>query len=123
MKVLVIDDEEDVRLLVRAALTAAGMEVFTEPGGPEGLARARACGPDVILLDAMMPGMDGPATFSALRADPATTGIPVLFLTARDRTLLDAGLADEPRVGLLAKPFAPRALADAIRTFRGQVLK
>lgn len=117
MRVLLIDDEEDVRLLVRVALAAAGMEVVTEPGGAAGIVRARDWRPDVILLDAMMPGMDGPATLAALRADGDTAAIPVLFLSARDRALLPAGLADEPRVGFLAKPFAPRALAAAIRTF------
>lgn len=117
MKVLLIDDEEDVRLLVQVALAAAGMEVVTEPGGAEGIVRARDWQPDVILLDAMMPGMDGSATLAALRADGDTTAIPVLFLSARGRAQLPAGLADEPRVGFLAKPFAPRTLAAAIRSF------
>lgn len=120
MKVLLIDDEEDVRLLVRVALVAAGMEVVTEPGGAEGIPRARDWQPDVILLDAMMPGMSGPATLAALRADGDTAAIPILFLTARDRTILAPELADEPRVGYLAKPFSPTALADAIRAFLAQ---
>jgi CheY-like chemotaxis protein len=117
MIVLVIDDEDDIRLLTRVGLAASGIKVVTAAGGPEGIERAREHKPDVILLDMMMPGMDGRETLRALRADEATSSIPVLFLTAKARTQLDTDLLALPRVGFLNKPFVPRELAGIIKTF------
>ena len=115
MTVLVIDDEADIRLLARVGLTAGGFTVVVADGGDQGLRLASDEQPDVILLDVMMPAMDGYATLAALRADPATAAIPVLFLTAKAQ--IDPGVAGEPRVGILHKPFAPRDLATRVREF------
>jgi CheY-like chemotaxis protein len=82
MKVLIIDDDGDTRELVQMSLALARMEAITASSGQEGIAKAARERPDLILLDVMMPFMDGPATLRALRADPATAGIPVMFLTA-----------------------------------------
>lgn len=117
MTVLVIDDEEDIRLLARVGLAAAGCTVVVAGGGAEGIERARAVQPDVIVLDVMMPGMDGRATLAALRQDPATAAIPVIFLTAKAQTRLEDFSAGQPRVGLIAKPFSPRDLARQVREF------
>jgi two-component system, OmpR family, alkaline phosphatase synthesis response regulator PhoP len=115
MKVLVIDDEPDIRLLARVGLTASGFTVVVADGGEQGLRLAREAQPDVILLDVMMPAMDGYATLAALRADPATASIPVLFLTAKAQ--VEARAAGEPRLGVLNKPFVPRELAKRVREF------
>jgi CheY-like chemotaxis protein len=117
MTVLVIDDEEDIRLLARVGLTASGASVVSAAGGEEGVRLAREASPDVILLDVMMPGMDGRTTLEALRSDPQSASIPVLFLTAKDRAQVDASLLGLPRVGFLNKPFVPRELADGIKAF------
>jgi len=110
--VLVIDDEEDMRVLARFALELdAGFAVSTAASGREGLELARLTRPDVILLDWMMPGMDGPGTLRSLKADAAVSDIPVIFLTgvAHDRSPIDF-IALGAR-GALAKPFNPMTLA------------
>jgi len=86
MKVLIIDDEDLIRRIGVASLTQfGGMEVVTAASGPEGLKRAAEARPDLVLLDSLMPGMDGAATFAELRRHPATATTPVVFLTAQDR--------------------------------------
>ncbi|HEV8688023.1 MAG TPA: response regulator, partial [Gaiellaceae bacterium] len=82
-KVLVIDDEAPIRLLCRVNLEAEGMDVSEAADGPSGLEKARAETPDVILLDVMMPGLDGWRVAEQLLDDPLTSGIPIVFLTAR----------------------------------------
>jgi len=82
-RVLVIDDEAPIRLLCRVNLEAEGMEVLEAADGPSGLATARAETPDVILLDVMMPGLDGWRVAEELLDDESTQGIPIVFLTAR----------------------------------------
>ncbi len=116
MKVLVVDDEADIRRIAQLALTRiGGLEVVEARSGAEALEIARAAAPDVVLLDVMMPGMDGPETLQALRADATTAAIPVVFLTAKaleteQRRLLDLGAA-----GVLVKPFDPLKLAAELR--------
>ena len=110
-RVLLIDDEDDIRSITAIALgQVGGWEVKAAPDGAAGIAIAEDWHPDAILLDAMMPDMDGLATLKALRERPATDTIPVLFLTAsvqrsERQILLDAGAA-----GVLAKPFDPMTL-------------
>src|SRR2546423_13151337 len=82
-KVLVIDDEAPIRLLCRVNLEAEGMEVLEAADGPSGLEQARTEAPDVILLDVMMPGLDGWRVAEQLLTEPATERIPIVFLTAR----------------------------------------
>ena len=83
-RVLVIDDEEDIREVARLSLELVGQyQVLTASSGRDGLDSARSHRPDAILLDVMMPDMDGPAALAELRADPSTRDIPVLFLTAK----------------------------------------
>jgi CheY-like chemotaxis protein len=116
MKVLVIDDEQDIRLVAQVGLRAAGMTVVLADNGADGLRAARAEHPDVILLDVMMPGMDGYETFSALLADPATKAIPVVFLTAKNLNGRDAQARADGAAGFIAKPFLPRDLAETLRS-------
>jgi two-component system alkaline phosphatase synthesis response regulator PhoP len=115
MKVLVIDDEQDIRLVAEMGLRAAGFDVVVAGDGAEGVARARADQPDIVLLDVMMPEMDGYAVCDALLADPATSGIPVVFLTARYPGTRIVGPAPYADIPVIAKPFSPRDLAARVR--------
>jgi CheY-like chemotaxis protein len=111
MKVLVIEDEPDLRLVVRLSLRERGFTVLEAAGGADGLDLARTEQPDLVLLDVMMPGMDGQATFEALRADPATGTIPVVFLTAKAMPAELDRLRSLGAAAVLVKPFDPLALA------------
>ena len=114
---LVIDDEEDVRYVAHLSLgRVGGMAVVEASSGEEGVARARSEQPDFILLDMMMPGMDGAATFRALRADASTAAIPVVFLTAKAMASEVRRLTELGAKGVVLKPFNPMTLADEIRT-------
>jgi two-component system alkaline phosphatase synthesis response regulator PhoP len=116
VRVLVIDDEEDVRFVAQLSLgRVGGMTVLEATSGEEGVALARSDQPDFILLDMMMPGMDGAATFRALRAGSDTAGIPVVFLTAKAMTAEVQGLKELGAKGVVLKPFDPMTLADEIR--------
>ena len=112
--VLVIDDEAPIRLLCRVNLEAADMTVLEAENGPAGLAAARSERPDVILLDVMMPGMDGWQVLEQLLADERTREVPIVFLTAR------AELRDQARglelggVDYITKPFNPVELAPLV---------
>jgi diguanylate cyclase (GGDEF)-like protein len=116
MKVLIIDDDSDTRELVQMSLALARMETVTATSGAEGVAKAARDRPDAILLDVMMPFMDGPATLRALRADPRTADIPVLFLTASAMIAEVERLESLDVVGILAKPFDPATLGGRVRT-------
>ncbi len=84
--ILLVDDDDDIREVVRISLEAVGgWQVSSASSGIEGIAKAIAERPDAILLDVMMPGIDGPATFKRLQHDPATRNIPVILLTAKAR--------------------------------------
>jgi DNA-binding response OmpR family regulator len=120
-RVLIIDDEAPIRLLCRVNLEAAGMVVHEAEDGPAGLAVARRETPDVILLDVMMPGVDGWDIFGQLLEDDRTATIPVVFLTAR------AELRDQARglelggVDYVTKPFDPLELAPLIEDLLARV--
>jgi two-component system, OmpR family, alkaline phosphatase synthesis response regulator PhoP len=114
-KVLVIDDEAPIRLLCRVNLEAEGMEVLEAADGPSGLEKARAARPDVILLDVMMPGLDGWNVAEQLLDDPTTTGIPIVFLTARAEFRDRAKGLDIGGVDYITKPFNPLELAPLVR--------
>ena len=116
MKVLIVDDEDDIRRIATLALVGVGgMKVAEASGGAEGIRRAREDRPDVILLDMMMPGMDGLGTFRALRSDPETAGIPVVFLTAKAMASEVDGLKALGASGVLIKPFDPMTLPALLR--------
>jgi CheY-like chemotaxis protein len=116
VKVLLVDDEADIRRIAALSLSGVGgMEVAQAGGGSEGIRMAREDRPDVILLDMMMPGLDGPATFQALRSDPETSAIPVVFLTAKAMSTEVGRLRDLGARGVLIKPFDPMALPRLLR--------
>ncbi|MDX6452381.1 MAG: hypothetical protein QOH16_2430 [Gaiellaceae bacterium] len=120
-RVLVIDDEAPIRLLCRVNLEAEGMEVLEAADGPSGLATARAETPDVILLDVMMPGLDGWRVAEELLDDERTQGIPIVFLTARAELRDRARGIDLGGVDYVTKPFNPVELAPLVRSLLERV--
>lgn len=117
--VLIIEDEEHIREVAELSLASvAGWDVLQAAGGEDGLAIARDQRPDAILLDVMMPDMDGPTTLAQLQHDPDTADIPVIFLTAKLYEP-DRNLADTPARGVIAKPFEPMELARHVADLLG----
>ncbi len=114
-RVLVIDDEAPIRLLCRVNLEAEGMSVLEAGDGPSGLAKASEEQPDVILLDVMMPGLDGWGVAEALLENEQTVGIPIIFLTARAEFRDRARGLDIGGVDYITKPFNPVELAPLVR--------
>jgi DNA-binding response OmpR family regulator len=113
-RVLVIDDEAPIRLLCRVNLEAEKMEVLEAADGPAGLNQARAEKPDVILLDVMMPGLDGWQVAEQLLEDDATKSIPIVFLTARAEFRDRARGLDLGGIDYVTKPFNPLELAPLV---------
>lgn len=112
MRVLLIEDEDHIREVVQVSLEAiAGWDVSVASGGAEGLAMATAEPPDAILLDVMMPDVDGPETLVRLRESEATADIPVVFLTAKAQAAERRHLFELGAKGLIQKPFDPMQLA------------
>ena len=119
-KILIIDDEDDIREVAALSLqTVAGWDVIMASSGAQGVARASEQHPDAILLDVMMPGMDGPTTFRELRKNPATAGIPVLLLTAKVQGSDQRRFADLGVQAILFKPFDPLTLSSQISSALG----
>ncbi len=115
-KILVVDDEPDMLELVSFNLKAEGFEVFTAANGPEALNQARALLPDLIVLDLMLPDLDGVSVCEILQRLPSTAPIPVVMITAWSTDLarrvgLEAGAKD-----YVTKPFSPRDLVSRIRS-------
>lgn len=121
MKILVIDDEAPIRLLCRVNLEAEGMEVLEAADGLTGLEQARAELPDVILLDVMMPGLDGWRVAEELLDDERTEAIPIVFLTARAELRDRARGIDLGGVDYVTKPFNPVELAPLVRELLARV--
>ena len=114
-EVLVIDDEAPIRLLCRVNLEAEGMDVLEAADGPTGLVEAREHVPDVVLLDVMMPGLDGWQVAEQLLEDDRTSEIPIIFLTARAEFRDRARGLDIGGVDYVTKPFNPLELAPLVR--------
>lgn len=117
LRVLYVDDEADIRAIVEFALEDEDdFEIAVCASGPEALARVADYRPDLILLDVMMPGMDGPGTLRALRQQAGFEKTPVAFMTAKVQPREVAALKAMGATGVIAKPFDPMTLADQIRT-------
>jgi CheY-like chemotaxis protein len=117
VRILHVDDEPDIREIVEMALgLTADFEVQACACGADALAKAVAWSPFLILLDVMMPGMDGPTTLMHLRRDPRTTNIPVLFMTARAQAREVQQLISLGAQGVISKPFDPMTLAFSLRS-------
>jgi CheY-like chemotaxis protein len=119
-RILIIDDEDDIREVAAMSLeSVAGWEVIMASSGSQGLVRAAEYLPDAILLDVMMPGMDGPTTFRELRKNPRTARIPVLLLTAKVQSSDQKRFADLGVEAVLFKPFDPMTLSAEISNVLG----
>lgn len=115
MKILIIDDEEDTRSIASMSLgLLGGAEVVEAASGLEGLQKAAEEMPDVIILDLMMPGMDGAETLTNLRKNPATEKIPVIFLTVKGMFDEFERLKNLGALAVLTKPFDPTLLTTQI---------
>ena len=115
-RILYIEDETDLQWLVKHILeSVGGFNVLVCSSGDEGLRAVGEFAPDLVLLDVMMPGMDGFSVLCALRARPESAALPVVFLTARTQEgdeYLRAGAQ-----GIITKPFEPAALLEQVRAF------
>jgi two-component system, OmpR family, alkaline phosphatase synthesis response regulator PhoP len=120
-RVLVIDDEAPIRLLCRVNLEAEKMEVLEAADGPSGLEKAREERPDVILLDVMMPALDGWRVAEQLLEDGQTQEIPIIFLTARAEFRDRARGLDIGGVDYVTKPFNPLELAPLVRDLLARI--
>jgi len=119
-RILIVDDEPDIREVVQVSLeTVSGWQVITAESGDEGIARAKQEKPDAILLDAMMPNMDGPVTFQKLQADPSTKQIPVIMFTAKVQQADRKRFAEMGVKEIITKPFDPMKLGSQIAAILG----
>ncbi|MGA2128339.1 MAG: response regulator [Xanthobacteraceae bacterium] len=117
LRILHVDDEPDIREVVDLSLALdPAFAVRSCDGGRDAVAAAIDWPPDLMLIDVMMPGMDGPATLAALRRTPQTAGIPVVFMTARAESQEIQRLKALGAVGVIAKPFDPMTLAATVRS-------
>ena len=115
-KVLLVDDEDDIRKIGQLSLSRVGKwQTVLASSGAEALAQAAAERPDLILLDVMMPGMDGPTTLTQLRAQEATAHTPVIFMTAKIQKQEVARYLELGAVGVIGKPFDPMTLPAEIK--------
>ena len=122
-RVLVVDDEDHIREVAQVSLGAlAGWEVIEASSGHRAVELAARERPEAILLDVMMPDMDGMATFEKLQTDDSTLDIPVVFLTASVQSADRARLEHLDAVGILPKPFDPLTLAQSVAGLLGWTL-
>jgi CheY-like chemotaxis protein len=119
MTVLLAEDEPDVQLIARLSLKKAGFTVVTADNGLEALERVAKVRPDVVLLDWMMPEMDGFETCQRLKSDQETRSIPVIFLTAKVQEAEVARAMALGAAGCIAKPFDAMTLGEQIRAIMG----
>jgi DNA-binding response OmpR family regulator len=120
-RVLVIDDEAPIRLLCKVNLEAEGMDVLEAADGPTGLDLSRENTPDVVLLDVMMPGLDGWQVAEQLLQDDRTSEIPIIFLTARAEFRDRARGLDIGGIDYVTKPFNPLELAPLVRDLLARI--
>ena len=119
-RILIIDDEDDIREVAALSLeSVAGWQVYTASSGAEGMRVAAAELPDAILMDVMMPAMDGPTTFREMQKMPNLAGIPVILLTAKVQGVDQRRFAGLGVAAVLFKPFDPLTLAEQMSAALG----
>lgn len=115
-KVLYVDDDPDIREIVQMSLSLDGqLTVLLSDGGERALVKMRVEQPDLVMLDVMMPGMDGPTILARMRADAELRHIPVIFMTAKTSSAEVARFRELSAIGVIAKPFDPMALGGQVR--------
>jgi len=114
-RILYAEDEEDIRITAKMALELDGWEILPCNSGDELLENIASFKPDLILLDVMMPGMDGPTTFLELKKNPETARLPVIFMTAKTQVREVAKYKELGALGVITKPFDPMNLTTQIR--------
>ncbi|RBW49145.1 response regulator [Marinobacter sp. F3R11] len=115
-RILMVEDEPDIRSIAELALEAiGGFELTACDSGQQALEQIGECQPQLILLDVMMPGMDGPATLAAIRSLPGYATTPAVFMTAKVQNDEVQGYLAQGAAGVIPKPFDPLTLADQIR--------
>lgn len=115
-KILYVEDEPDIQMIARVALeNVGGFELLVCSSGPEAIEKAEDFSPDLLLLDVMMPGMDGPSTLKELRKIPSLASTPVMFMTAKVQPQEVEFLKSLNVADVIAKPFDPMGLANNIR--------
>jgi two-component system, OmpR family, response regulator len=120
-RILYAEDEPDIQLVAKLALEVlGGFKVLLCGSGAEVVEQAPSFEPNLILLDVMMPGMDGPATLKRLRGDPHTAKIPVIFLTAKAQSSEVKHYQALGALDVIAKPFDPMMLATQVREIWGR---
>jgi CheY-like chemotaxis protein len=116
LRVLYVEDEDDIRLLGEMALAdVGGFQVRACASGAEAIAAARDFQPDLLVLDVMMPEMDGPSTLKALRALPQTAAVPAVFMTAKIMPNEIEALKKLGALEVVPKPFDPMTIAETLR--------
>lgn len=116
LRVCCVEDDEDIRRIVRLSLEKLGGMTVEMVGDPAlAIDRIIAFQPDLVMLDWMMPGLDGPALFKRMREVPATRALPVVFITAKASQRELAELKALGAAGAISKPFAPKELPDQLR--------
>ena len=116
-RIMMVEDEQDIQVVARVALeTVGGLSVEMCSSGREALDRVASIRPELILLDVMMPGMDGPTTLKELRGREDTKGIPIIFMTAKVQPQEVANFRMIGALGVIAKPFDPMILAATVRS-------
>ena len=117
-QILLIDDETDIQTVAKIGLTLnTDWQIMTANSGEAGLVAAIANPPDAILLDVAMPGMDGLATIAALKQNPVTARVPIIFLTAKAQASDRRRLYEAGASGVITKPFDPTTLASQVAGF------
>ncbi len=115
-KILLVDDDADIRTIAELSLrSVGGFDVALVASGREAISAAAEHAPDVVLLDVMMPGMDGPATLSALRNDERTKKLPVIFMTAKVQRHEVQRYLELGALGVIQKPFDPIQLPEEVK--------
>jgi len=115
-KILLVEDDPDIQLITRLSLEiGGGYDVHVCNSGADAVESSRAYAPDLILLDMMMPGMDGLATMDALRSQPETAATPLVFFTANTQTQVTQDLLRRGALGVIVKPVEPDSLVEQIQ--------
>jgi len=115
-KVCYVEDDEDIQRIVRMSLERIGKMTVEVVGDPTLAIEAMTrFGPDLVLLDWMMPGMDGPTLFRAMKQKPETAALPVIFITAKASSVEMGELTALGAAGAISKPFSPKDLPDQLR--------